>query len=232
MIDFSDVLVVIPARKGSKGIPGKNSKILGHKPLIQHSIDFAKQFFNPNQICVTTDDDKVIEIAERFEVPIKFKRPDELSGDKAGMREVLLHAIENFPENKNQCKRLLLLQPTSPFRKNEHLEGLFKLWNNDLDMVVSTTESKASPYFTLYEENKNGLIEISKKSVYKTRQETPKVYAFNGSMYLMTFDAIINSPISEFKNIKSYNMPSIYAIDLDVELDWVLAEHILNHKLI
>ena len=51
-------------------------------------------------------------------------------------------------------------------------------------------------------------------------------------MYLMTFDAILNSPISEFKNIKSYNMPSIYAIDLDVELDWVLAEHILNHKLI
>jgi len=232
MIDFSDVLVVIPARKGSKGIKGKNTKILGDKPLIQHTINFAKEFFNPNQICVTTDDENVIEITKNCNVPVKFKRPDDLSGDKAGMREVLLHAINNYPEDKNQFKRLLLLQPTSPFRKKEHLIGLFENWEKNIDLVVTTTESKANPYFTLYEENKQGLIEISKKSTFKTRQEIPQVFAFNGSMYLMTFDAIKNTPISEFKAIKNYNMPSIYSVDLDVELDWVLAEHILNHKLI
>src|SRR5690606_17064847 len=108
---LNSILVVIPARKGSKGIPGKNFKLLCGKPLIQYSIEYALIFFPPNQICISTDDDKIIALAEQMGIKSKFLRPDHLANDSSGMREVLLHAVENFPEPNQHFTHLLLLQP-------------------------------------------------------------------------------------------------------------------------
>ena len=92
-------LIVIPARKGSKGLPGKNIKILSRKPLIVHTIEFAEKIKKKNDIiCISTNDDKVIQIAKKFEDISIIIRPEELATDAIGMNDVLLHVIGSFEE--------------------------------------------------------------------------------------------------------------------------------------
>ena len=92
-------LVVIPARAGSKGLPGKNWKSLHGKPLIQYTLEVALACFAPNEICVTTDAPEVVEIAEKLGLNVPFVRPEELASDMAGSREVLLHALDFWSSN-------------------------------------------------------------------------------------------------------------------------------------
>jgi len=96
---LENVLVVIPARGGSKGIPHKNIKILGDKPLICYSIDVARQITTDDNICVTTDDDEIIKVVENYGLKVPFKRPAELATDHCGSNDVILHTL-NFFEHK------------------------------------------------------------------------------------------------------------------------------------
>ena len=91
-----NILVLIPARGGSKGIPRKNIKILNNKPLIGYAIDVARQFVSDADICVSTDDDEIIKVVEEYGLKVPFKRPDELATDHSGSYGVMLHALEFF----------------------------------------------------------------------------------------------------------------------------------------
>ena len=115
-------LVVIPARGGSKGIPHKNIKPLNGKPLICYSIDVARQFTTDEHICVTTDDDEIIKVVEDYGLKVPFKRPDELATDLCGSNEVIQHAYQFYAKQGVQYDAIMLLQPTSPFRKVEFLK--------------------------------------------------------------------------------------------------------------
>ena len=117
-----DVLVVIPARGGSKGIPYKNIKLLNGKPLIYYSIDIARQFTTDNNICVTTDDERIIEVVESYGLKVPFKRPDYLATDTCGSSEVIQHAWKFYADKGTHYDAVLLLQPTSPFRKVDFLK--------------------------------------------------------------------------------------------------------------
>ena len=106
---MSETLVVIPARGGSKGIPYKNIKLLGGKPLIQYSIDLAREIANDELICVTTDDQKIIEVCESLNLHVPFVRPAELSTDTAGSYEVLLHALDFYTKQGKIIDKIILL---------------------------------------------------------------------------------------------------------------------------
>jgi len=169
-------LVVIPARGGSKGVPGKNIKILGGKPLIQWTIEEARKVFPDELICVSTDDNEIKEIVEKAGLRVPFLRPGELATDTAGTYEVLIHAI-NFYEQKGYFPNvLILLQPTSPFRKAEHIKEALTLYSNDIEMLVSVKETKVNPYFVIREEGENGFLIKSKESSITRRQDAPKVW--------------------------------------------------------
>ena len=114
-------LVVIPARGGSKGIPHKNIKPLNGKPLICYSIDVARKFTTDEHICVTTDDDEIIKVVEDYGLKVPFKRPEELATDHCGSNEVIQHAYQFYTKQGVQYDAIMLLQPTSPFRKVEFL---------------------------------------------------------------------------------------------------------------
>jgi len=120
---FENVLVVIPARGGSKGIPHKNIKPLGGKPLICYSIDVARQITSDENICVTTDDDEIIKVVEDYGLKVPFKRPAELATDNCGSNEVILHALKFFEDKGKKVDRIILLQPTSPFRTKDDVVG-------------------------------------------------------------------------------------------------------------
>lgn len=224
------ILFVIPARAGSKGLPGKNVKILGDQPLVNYSINFAIQNLKKgDQLCISTNDLEVIDIAKKLNVDIPFKRPDELAKDNSTSQDVILHAISFFESKGFQFDAILLLQPTSPFRIQEDFESIIDAYSEDCEMVVSVKESKENPYFNLFEQNENGFLNKSKPGNYTRRQDCPPVYAYNGSMYLIRVDAIKSKLISDFTKIKKVIMPPQRSIDIDTFEDWKLAEFHLNN---
>ena len=225
------ILCLIPARSGSKGIPQKNKKILKGKPLILYTIELAKTLFEINDICISTDDDDIIKIAEKSGLLVKFKRSALLSNDTAGMRDVIIDAI-NFNEG-NGCNYdvVLLLQPTSPIRSRKDIIEMIKLYNSSLDMVVSVGKSHNNPYFNIFEENEFGLLEKSKNNNFQNRQSAPEVYFYNGSAYLININSLKSNLISDFKKIRKFVMSDINSIDIDTKLDWLICETILNNNL-
>ena len=225
------ILFLIPARKGSKGLPGKNIKFLGGKPLIEYSIDFALNNLKlDDELCISTNDDDVIKIAKSKGISIPFIRPDELASDEATSYDVIIHAINHYQKLNQTFDAVLLLQPTSPLRINDDLTRLLNEYDDDTDMVVSVKLAKENPYFTLFEENSEGFLMKSKIGNYNRRQDCPEVYAFNGSMYLINIASIRKSRIADLKYIKKIIMTEERSVDIDTLADWTLAEFYLKNE--
>ena len=221
-------LVVIPARGGSKGIPGKNSKPLFGKPLIHYTIEVAAELFPLERIFVSTDDVKIQELSKELGLNVPQLRPAHLATDTASSREVLLDILEQKKQQGEKIDTLILLQPTSPFRIAEDIVQAVQLYDENLDMVVSVKETKTNPYFNLFEENIEGFLEKSKTGNFTSRQEVPVAYEFNGAVYIINTKSLIDKEIGSFKKIKKYIMPKERSIDLDEPLDWDIAEMMLE----
>lgn len=226
-------LYVIPARGGSKGIPYKNIKKLAGKPLINYSIDLARQITTDKNICLSTDDENIIETAKLYGLEVPFKRPESLATDRAGTYEVLLHAIQYYENLGENYDAIVLLQPTSPFRLKKHIEEAISMFNEDIDMVVSVKEASANPYYNCFEEDKNGFLSISKgNGLLERRQDAPAVWEFNGSIFVINIESLKQMNMSKFTRIKKYIMEDLYSVDIDNILDWKIAELILQENLI
>ncbi|QSW87453.1 MULTISPECIES: cytidylyltransferase domain-containing protein [Flavobacterium] len=224
------ILYIIPARAGSKGLPGKNTKILGDKPLISHTIEFVLKNIKENdELCISTDDDIIFSIAKDLGVEIPFKRPAELATDTATTYDVIIHALKFYEERGQFFDCVMLLQVTSPLRAKTDLDNVILSYDNDTDMVVTVKESKENPYFTLFEEDKNGLLVKSKISNFQRRQDCPNVFAFNGSMYLMNVLSLKKGSMNEFKRIKKVIMPNERSVDVDTMADWILLEYYFSN---
>jgi N-acylneuraminate cytidylyltransferase len=224
-----DILVVIPARGGSKGIPKKNIKPLNGKPLIHYTIEAAQQIFGNNQIIVSTDDEYIKNIAEGKGLNVPFLRPEGLASDHASTHNVLIHAIEHVESNDWYPKVLVLLQPTSPFRNAVHIKEALDLFDDDTDAIVSVKETNSNPYYVLMEENMNGFLERSKEGNFTRRQDCPKVWELNGAIYIISVDELKNRPLTSMQKVKKYIMDEMSSHDIDTSLDWITAESIINH---
>ena len=216
-----ECLIVIPARGGSKGIPHKNIKPLSGKPLIYYSIDAARSVAKDEDICVTTDDQEIIKCVEDYGLKVPFVRPVELATDKSGSNEVILHALDFYEAQGKKIDAIVLLQPTSPFRKKEFIEEALNLYTPDIDMVVSVKEASSNPYYNCFEENEEGLLVKSKKldKPLVRRQDAPHAYEYNGSIYVINPKSLKEKGMSRFTRIRKYEMPDLYSIDLDTMLD-------------
>ncbi|PKO98494.1 MAG: acylneuraminate cytidylyltransferase family protein [Bacteroidetes bacterium HGW-Bacteroidetes-8] len=225
-------LVIIPARGGSKGVPRKNIKHLGGKPLIQYTIEAARGVFPDKLICVSTDDLEIKKIVETLGLKVPFLRPAELSTDEAGTYEVLLHAIGFYEKTGYYPDTLILLQATSPFRTWKHISEALKLYNNSCEMIVSVKETKSNPYSVLHEENNEGWLEKSKNGNYTRRQDVPKVWELNGAIYIINVSSIKENPFNKLTRVKKYVMNEIISHDIDTDFDWLIAETIVKNNLI
>lgn len=226
-------LVVIPARGGSKGLPGKNIKLLNGKPLIHYTIEAARRLFKDIEICFSTDDNEIKKVAEQTGLSVPFLRPKELANDDSGTHEVLLHAIKYYKENFYKPDVIILLQPTSPFRTSDQIKEAINIYTKekDIDMIVSVKETKSNPYYILFEENQKGFLEKSKKSNINRRQDCPKVWELNGAIYIISANSLHSKSIQELKKIKKYVMDDYTSHDIDNLFDWEIALTLLNkHK--
>lgn len=223
-------LILIPARGGSKGIPDKNIKPLNGRPLIYYTLDAACTVASPDNICVSTDSDAIIRIVREYGIDVPFKRPADLSTDTAGSYEVILHAIDFYEQRGMQYDRIVLLQPTSPFRTGIHIREALYLYEPDLDMVASVKMAHANPYFNLFEENTDGFLFRSKLGSFTRRQDCPVVYEFNGAIYIMNVQSLKIKSHTTFTRIRKYVMSDVDSIDIDTKADWMLAEAVISEK--
>lgn len=227
----SNTLYIIPARKGSKGLPGKNVKVLGGKPLIEYSLDFARQYTTDAHICISTNDEAVIHAVNNVGYKETFLRSELLSTDEATSADVIKDAIARYNTN-GHYKYVTLLQPTTPFRNAIHYEEAVQKIKN-ADMVVGVKLSKANPYFNLFEEDDKGNLQLSKGIGNVTRrQDAPCVYEINGALYLYTINTAMSyNNLSSIPSIKYVIMNDAFSIDIDTILDWQKAEYYLNHTI-
>ena len=228
MIDLTNTLVIIPARKGSKGIPGKNKKVLAGKPLIEYTIEAALGVFPSEKICLSTDDIDILKIGLKHGIDQKILRPISLSTDNTSAREVILHEVYHCGRD---VETIIYLQPTSPMRKASHIREALDIYNsNEADMVVSVSRSKSNPYFNMFEENKDGFLTLSKQANIISRQHSPEVFEYNGAIYIINCKKLKSHPLSEFKKVKKYLMTRENSIDIDDNLDWITAETLITNS--
>ena len=224
-------LYIIPARGGSKGIPGKNIKPLAGKPLIAYSVEVARQLAPDCDICVTTDDLEIIATVENMGLKVPFVRPAELATDHSGTYEVLLHALNHYEQQGISYARIVLLQPTSPFRTVDDVNNSLKLYTPDIDMVVSVKQASANPYYNAFETDENGFLHISKgEGNYTRRQDAPPVWEYNGAVYVINTQSLRKMPLNKFPRRRMCEMSAEHSIDLATPTDWLIAESLLKSR--
>ena len=231
------ILAIIPARGGSKGIPRKNIKILGNKPLIAWSIDAAKRGNLIDRVVVSTDDEEIAAVAQEHGAETPFLRPKELAQDLTPTLPVLEHAVRWLQDNEKYIPDVVvLLAPTFPFREQKHIEESIRLLEESkADSVVSVVEvtGQYSPYWQ-FMLNEKGRLKLFTgdgdiKNVIPSRQELPTTYIRNSALYVFKRDLLFRNPSSIYgDDTVPYVMEKKYSLDIDTEEDWKIAESFLK----
>lgn len=228
------ILGVIPARGGSKGIPGKNIKILAGKPLLQYTWEVASKSTLLSKVILSTEDDAIINVGKSLGIDIPFKRPSNLSEDKSPTLGVIQHALEFYKEKGETFDAVCLLQVTSPFRTVAFLEKAIDIFlQAKTDSLISVLEvpHEYNPHWT-FKTNENNELNIStgEQQIISRRQDLPKAYHRDGSIYLTKTDTIIKDN-SLFGNSISYVVSCKEThVNIDTIKDWEKAEAICKTK--
>ena len=223
-------LAIIPARGGSKGVPGKNKKILNQKPLIYYSICAAKESCMFDKVVVSTDDIEIAEIAKIYGAEVPFLRPDYLSGDNISSDEVIRHALEYYENEGEMFEYVCKLQPTSPLRTSDNIRMAIKeLEASSFKAIVSVCECEHSPLWMGVLPSNLCMKDFMDKHLRETnRQELPRFYRLNGAIYISEVDEFKKNGGFIGDNTIAYVMEQERSIDIDNELDFWIAEMVMQ----
>ncbi|MCO5237721.1 MAG: acylneuraminate cytidylyltransferase family protein [Chitinophagaceae bacterium] len=225
------MLGVIPARGGSKGVPRKNIKLLGGKPLIAYTIEAAKRS-KLNKIVVSTEDLEIAEIAKQLGAEVPFMRPDSLSQDSTPTIDVVIHVINELEKIGEEFDYICLLQPTVPFRtKSEIDESIKKIISEKADSLISVRKvpHQFNPHWTFIKKGSGFLkIATNDKSVITQRQLLPEAFYRDGSVYITSTNILIERH-SLFGDKLAYLLnESQRFVNIDTLSDWNEAEKIVE----
>lgn len=228
------VLCTICARGGSKGVKNKNIKPILGRPLISYTIEQAKASGLFEHIVISTDSDDIANIAKEYGAEVFFKRSSDMALDTAGKLDVIRDAFLRSEAHYNEEYDYLIdLDATAPLRIVADIIDSFEQFiKDDNDNLITAMPSRRSPYFNLVEVDKNGRVTLSKtldKSIVR-RQDTPKSYDMNASIYIWKREAILNEKSLFLEKTGLYVMPEERSIDIDSELDYKLVELIMEEN--
>lgn len=224
------ILALIPARGGSKGLPGKNTKLLGGKPLIGYTIGQAAESKLLSRVIVSTDDEAIAQIAREFGAEVPFIRPSELATDTAASIAVVQHALAFFESKGEFFEGVCLLQPTSPFREKGFIDrAISQFISADFDGMVSVlpVPDEFNPHW-VFEPQANGLLKLAtgEKQIIKRRQDLPAAFFRDGSVYLTKTAVIKRGSFYGDKLGYIQSNPDFY-VNIDTAADWQKAEGLL-----
>lgn len=225
MIGDKRVLAVVPARGGSKGIPGKNLRVVAGRSLLHRTIDQALASTTIDDVVVTSDDPEILRHASEITGVRTIERPDELAADDTAMWPVVMHALDHSPA----CDVVVLLQPTSPLRLTSDIDGaVAMLAERKAKSVMSVCEVATSPYWMFTIDDGDKLQRILPKQPVATRQELPRCYEINGALYVVTAEWFRTSRLFVDDDTLAFVMPRERSVDIDTPEDLAAAERLLH----
>lgn len=227
------IVAIIPARGGSKGVPGKNIAIVGGKPLIAWTITAAIKANIFDRVIVSTDDATIAFVATQFGAEVPFLRPPHLAQDDTPTIDVLIHLLDWLAQNADYRPDLvMLLQPTSPLRMAEDVrEARLLLDAKQADSVVSVCLSEQHPYWMKQVDDDQRLRPfLNPTETHTRRQNLPPTYALNGAIYLAKRELILTQRSFYTDNSYAYIMPPERSLDIDTPWDLHLVDLILRDK--
>jgi CMP-N,N'-diacetyllegionaminic acid synthase len=221
-------LSVIPARGGSKGIPGKNAVLINGLPLVSYTIREAKKSQHLDLVVLSTDDQKIAAIAQSEGIKVVTRSP-ELASDTAKTIDALLHTVAVLKTLGYVFDYLVLLQPTQPLRQADHIDGAIRqLIDRKQTSLASVSPVKTHPLFIRKSDSHCKLTHLQERRSTLRRQDLPSYYAVNGAIYInATPNLDENSSLND--NEYGYFMETKYDLDIDEPLDLVIMEAMLNY---
>lgn len=227
------VLGLINARKGSKGIPKKNIKLLNKKPLINYSIEAALKSKLIDDLVVSTDCTDIAQISKESGASVPFLRPDYLALDDTLQIEVIKHAVNYLKKQNKVYEIIILLQPTCPLRNEQDIDNSIKLLiNSNADTVISVMKVTGQHPVTMYKGNPKTKLEPLIKSNPKgvLRQKFNDVYWRNGSIYAFKEEVLFKNNSLYGEKIVGYEMPLERSANIDEPFDWDFTEFLVNRS--
>lgn len=221
-------VAIICARGGSKGLPDKNVKEIKGIPLVAHSILQAKDSKMFDKVVLSSDSDKILQIAKDFGA-LAVKRPAEMASDEAGIMPAVKHALL---ETEKECalifETICLLQPTSPLRTAEDIKGaILQLESSNKENIFSVCKASSSPYYNMIEVFE-GKVQLCKQGNFVRRQDAPTVYELNGAIYAWKREAFLDEAKVISANSDIFVMPNERSVDIDTELDFRFAKFLME----
>ena len=226
MIDNRRVLAVIPARGGSKGIPGKNLREVGGVSLLHRTIRAAMASRHVDLVVVSSDDNAILEHASLLQGVITLRRPADLAGDDTAMAPVVVHALDTHPADI-----VVLLQPTSPLRETNDIDdALERFVAAGADSLMSVCPTATSPFWMYRIGDDNRLESILPEQDATTRQQLPPTYQVNGAVYIVGSRWFREHRRFSDSETIAHVMPRERSIDVDTETDLLVAEALISKR--
>lgn len=230
-----NIIITICARGGSKGIPGKNIKLVGGRPLLAYTAEVALKFANKYncEVILSTDSSEILQVGKESGIKSDYKRPDYLANDTCGKPDAIKDAVI-WAEKRNQKQYdfIIDLDVTSPIRTLEDIEKSVEMLRQNIDAltIFSVNPCARNPYFNMVQENNDGYFSVVLGGKYKTRQSAPKVYDMNASIYVYRRDALMcDNPRAVTDKSLVYIMDHI-CFDLDEPSDYDYLSYLIENK--
>ncbi|MFA6908616.1 MAG: acylneuraminate cytidylyltransferase family protein [Patescibacteria group bacterium] len=231
MINNDNILAIIPARGGSKRLPGKNIKLLAGKPMIAYAIEAAKKSGYIDRLIVSTDDKKIADVAEKFGALVPFIRPPELASDEAKSIDVIKHAISFMEHAENFFPAIIvLIQPTSPLVLASDIDGVIRnLVDSKKNSCATVVKATQRPEW-MYQLRAEGPVPYTAQhNTDSPGQSLQELYSLNGAAYALRRDtAIKDGLIIDSKSFSAVVMPRERSVDIDEQYDFEFAQLLLQ----
>ena len=229
-----NIIALICARSGSKGVPNKNIKLLAGKPLIVRSINQIKELKEINRVIVSTDSEEIANIAIDAGAEVPFMRPKKLSEDDTPEWLVWRHALESINKIDGSNPDILIIVPvTAPLRTVDDLKNcLIEYQKGNADIIITATDSNRSPYFNMVKIDKEGManLVISPGETITRRQDTPNIYDMTTVAYVTTPKFVLENNGIFSGKVRRVHIPIERALDIDTSFDFKIAELLLSKE--
>ncbi|EGK13932.1 cytidylyltransferase domain-containing protein [Psychrobacter sanguinis] len=221
---------IIPARGGSKRLPGKNTKLLGDKPLIAWTIEAAIESNVFDHVFVSTDSQEIADISKQYGAEVPFLRPEELASDTATTNDVITHLVDWFESEFNQTTSLIaVLQPTSPFRNANHIiEAIEEMNDKSAKAIISVCQLEHPIQFCNQLGSDGSMADFINLENMKRTQDLKPTYRLNGALYIFDRDYVGRMQDLYSEGTYAYIMSSLVSIDIDTQEDFDLAEYLMS----
>lgn len=229
------MMAIIPARGGSKGLPGKNIKNLCGKPLIAHTIEAAIKAKEIDRVIVTTDSQEIAAVARQYGAEVPFMRPSYLGDDNSSAVDVYIHAAKYMMDNcECNMQKFIVLLPTAPMRDEKDIDDAIRIFKEKTPTTLISVVEAETPVSWYYCMKEDGCIKnagFDTENEIKNRQVNNKYYIPNGAIYILDYQLLINKRTYYAEDTLGYIMTRKKSIDIDVMDDFEYAEYLMNKRI-